>query len=282
MTDAYIKLRYTILDDGTAIRCERCHQVSHNIDDVHQLYCGHCNVFHEDGQLPIPPHIKAIAEGIAMDARATICQGGEVVPEIFVLNTTKELLVQPTMRMGELAEREQMAQETRLLADEMEADVVILLSEAWAQATKRGLAEMEALRAQYGGSIANMPARQEILLLTVETAGHYWSGRAPITGSGLDRRCGEVIYELADEERGRFTHFLATPAEKAQLAKTMDMVRAILGTLKVSPDTVVEYEGEQRSMLDTVRRVMVKNSTFVADPIRLGMAVAFLVSTKGK
>ena len=37
---------YEILEDGKAIKCYRCGMVSHNINDVEQLYCGHCHQFH--------------------------------------------------------------------------------------------------------------------------------------------------------------------------------------------------------------------------------------------
>jgi hypothetical protein len=279
MTDTYTKVRYTILDDGTAIKCHFCNLVSHNIDDVRQRYCGSCMRFHDDELVPIPPHIKAIAENIAMTARTTICQGKEVAPELFVMNTAKALVSQPKMRMGAPEDRDLMAQETRLLADEMDADVVILLSEAWAQpVTKPG--EMEALRAQYGGHIANMPGRQEILLLTVETAGHYWQGKAPITGAGLDRRCGDVQFqcELAGQERGRFTHFLASPADKAKLTATLAKVRAILEAKGINPEAPVNYDGGKRGRLDILRRLMIKNAQFGTTDLRLQLAAGFLAS----
>jgi hypothetical protein len=279
MTDTYTKLRYTILDDGTAIKCHFCNLVSHNIDDVRQRYCGNCMRFHEDEQVPIPPHVKAIAESIAMTARTEICQGREVAPQIFVLNTAKGLMTQPTMRMGDPEDRDLMAQETRLLADEMDADAVILLSEAWAQQVNTP-AKMAALRAQYGGRIANMPGLQEILLLTVETADQYWQGKAPITGAGLDRRCGDVQYahELAGQEHGRFTHFLASPADKAQLATTLAKVRAILDAKGFNPEALVNHDGTKRGRLDILRRLMVKNGQFETTDLRLQLVAGFLAS----
>jgi hypothetical protein len=277
MTDTTITPRYTILDDGTAIKCHYCNLVSHNIDDVRQRYCGNCMRFHEDEPLPIPPHIKAIAENIAMTARTEICQGRELAPQIFVLNTAKGLMTSPTMRMGAPEERERMAQETRLLADDMDADIVILLSEAWAQAVGSP-AKMAALRAQYGGRIANMPDRQEILLLTVETVDHYWQGKAQITGTGLDRRCGDVRYVLGDDEHGRFTHFLASPADKAQLATTLANVRAILDAKGVNPDAKVNYDGTKRGRLDILRSLMIKNGQFGTTDLRLQLVAGFLAS----
>lgn len=275
--DAATKLRYTILDDGTAIKCHRCHQVSHNIDDVRQLYCGACQRFHEDEDLPLPEAAKGIAEAIAMVARTEVGQGREVAPAIFVLRLADGTMRHPTMRMGEPEERDRMAQETRLIADDMNADVVILLSEAW---TRKATSpeEMAAMRAKYGDSIADMPDRQDILLLSVETAGHYWCGRAPITGRGLDRRCGEVVYELADDEQGRFTHFLATPAEQAARDATLAKVRAMLDTKGVNPDTLVDHDGAKRRLIDICRRVLVRHGQSEVDEARLPAAAGYLAS----
>lgn len=264
MSDASLKLRYTILDDGKAIQCHRCGAVSHHSDDVRARYCGACQRFHDAAQLPLPKLAGEIAESIAMVARTDICQGGEVTPAIMLMNTTKALMRHPVMCMEGPEERDRMAQEARLLADEIDADLAIVVSEAWAQPVANRAA-MAALRAQYGDSIANMPDRQEILLLTVETAEHYWMGRAPITGAGLDRRCGEVQYEQSDNEPGRFTNFLCSAADKAALAATLAKARAALDAIGVDPDTQVRYEGARRRLIDILRRTLVKNDQYDVD-----------------
>lgn len=41
--------RYRIAPDGKSIMCLTCSMTSHNLNDVLELYCGNCNVFHEDG-----------------------------------------------------------------------------------------------------------------------------------------------------------------------------------------------------------------------------------------
>jgi hypothetical protein len=47
---------FQLLEDKTgkiAIQCLRCGRISHNPNDVRQLYCGHCHQFHRnffDGQ----------------------------------------------------------------------------------------------------------------------------------------------------------------------------------------------------------------------------------------
>jgi len=37
---------YILRKDGTAITCLKCARTSHNMEDVRNLYCGHCRLFH--------------------------------------------------------------------------------------------------------------------------------------------------------------------------------------------------------------------------------------------
>jgi Zn finger protein HypA/HybF involved in hydrogenase expression len=37
-----------LINNRPAIRCKLCGLVSHNLNDVTNLYCGHCKVFHID------------------------------------------------------------------------------------------------------------------------------------------------------------------------------------------------------------------------------------------
>ena len=41
-------MTYEVAVDGAWIRCLLCNATSHNPNDVIQLYCGNCHVFHED------------------------------------------------------------------------------------------------------------------------------------------------------------------------------------------------------------------------------------------
>ena len=40
--------KYELLDEGRAIKCLSCGLISHNPNDVANLYCGKCHRFHED------------------------------------------------------------------------------------------------------------------------------------------------------------------------------------------------------------------------------------------
>jgi hypothetical protein len=37
---------YELADDGRSIKCRKCGLTSHNSNDVENLYCGNCCVFH--------------------------------------------------------------------------------------------------------------------------------------------------------------------------------------------------------------------------------------------
>ncbi len=47
---------YRLLDNGQRIWCLVCGLVSHSPGDVHQRYCGHCHLFHQDlmADTPLP------------------------------------------------------------------------------------------------------------------------------------------------------------------------------------------------------------------------------------
>ncbi len=44
-----VAVTYEILEDGKAIKCLRCEAVSHNQNDVANLYCGKCHEYHVKG-----------------------------------------------------------------------------------------------------------------------------------------------------------------------------------------------------------------------------------------
>jgi len=60
-------MTYTIQKDRAAITCHFCHKTSYNKNDVEQLYCGHCKIFHADH--PPSPELtqarKRLAEEIS-------------------------------------------------------------------------------------------------------------------------------------------------------------------------------------------------------------------------
>lgn len=39
--------KFTIAVDGKSITCHKCGRTSWNLNDVQQLYCGHCHTFHQ-------------------------------------------------------------------------------------------------------------------------------------------------------------------------------------------------------------------------------------------
>lgn len=280
MTDAAREDRYTILD-GPAIHCHTCDQVSHDINDVRQRYCGRCQCFHEGQHDPVmPAELRLIADSMVMEARATIARGREVPPEIIVLRLADKEYWQAEVNMGTPEERDIMAQEVRLLADEHKADAVLLLSEAWTLAASDE--SRAALHAQYGGSLANVPGRHEMLMLSVEAAGgQHWKGLAPISGSGLARRCGEMRYKWMshDQSIGRFAHFLLSQAEQEQMAAVLAKIADAWRAEGIDPEAMMELgDGIEYRLIDLARRMMVKHRTFSfdIDESRLAFAAAIM------
>lgn len=44
-------VRFVILEEGKAIRCQTCGLTSWHPEDVKNRYCGKCHVFHEDAEI---------------------------------------------------------------------------------------------------------------------------------------------------------------------------------------------------------------------------------------
>lgn len=66
---------YALLDlqDGPAIRCLRCGQVSHNPNDVAQRYCSVCGLFHEDAARP-PPEVSTLVVQSVLEQESRLRQ----------------------------------------------------------------------------------------------------------------------------------------------------------------------------------------------------------------
>lgn len=47
-TDPSTIKTYVLSEDGKAITCLGCNRTSYNHHDISRLYCGHCQLFHED------------------------------------------------------------------------------------------------------------------------------------------------------------------------------------------------------------------------------------------
>ena len=67
---------YRIIEDGNAIQCLVCNQVSHHITDVKQLYCGRCNMFHQDVEKELNSATQTIT--ITVDLMSAICIIGNI------------------------------------------------------------------------------------------------------------------------------------------------------------------------------------------------------------
>lgn len=266
---------YTVLDDGAAIRCHSCDRVSHNAADVGARYCAHCKVFHDD-PLVIPADVRAIVDQIMLDARALIANGGSVEPELILVRRTDGACWPRRMNLADPASRKAMIEATRLQADEHDADLVLLVSEAYLKPP--GCTEEIAALCERYGAIDNIPGIKIGLLITIETPHNYWMGMSKISGHGASRRCAEMVYHTDFVARGgTYVRFLATPAERAERAVTLATVAQLMVDKDLNPNRLADDElGVERPLLDMLRRTMVRNRVSTIPLERLAQAVSLL------
>lgn len=98
----------------------------------------------------------------------------------------------------------------RRVATYMDADFVVLVTEAWALPPNK-VAEAEAILEKYG-SVGNYPKRLDVAWFTLETQEGLFNASAPILPvppSKKRRKLGQVSWLRADESGGMLAGILA-------------------------------------------------------------------------
>ena len=172
-----------------------------------------------------PPEVSNIIDLVVMEFRERMASGDEPAPHYYVLNyTTKWYKGGPT-DMGSKSERPALAKKILDLSEALDADAAMLISEVWA--TPEGVSEDEAraMHEKYGGA-SKMPGRREMLMINLQTHDGVFMGLAPITGKGLDRRCGDFKVRKdtrpPSERNEIFGHLLHSRVEVALRKELMD------------------------------------------------------------
>lgn len=213
---------------------------------------------------PDPPaRLRGVADALAMSAAEAICQGKEAMPVIALVRFQPEAVDLLEVEMGDAEQREQLARDVRSAAHAFGADGVILLSEVWAAPQRT-----HDVPYQFG-EIPTLPDREERLMVTLETVDGHWTGLAPITGAGLDRRVGELAFRPDRASGGRFTNLLSTPAQAAARADALVRLAAALRAAGLDPDG----EGSDVKPLEHLHRVLVQNPAVEVDEAKIGTLV---------
>lgn len=217
---------------------------------------------------PAPPVLlREIADALVMSAAETICRGQEATPVVALLRASEQPPYGQTRLLeielgADEAQRERLARALRRAAHEFGATGTVLLSEVWgAPEHRRGE------RYQFG-EIPALPDRVERLMVMLGTAEGHWMGLAPITGTGLDRRCGALVYRF-DEGRGRFANLIATPAQVAARNDALARFEAALRAAGLDPELATDGVKPLQHLHD----VLVQNPAVTVDASKIAALV---------
>lgn len=155
--------------------------------------------------------LRGLIDGTFHHARAQLVQHGELPPTFAIIGGDAPVVVPADF--GSEARKDMMALMVRELVKLHEAHTVLLVSETWTLPKGMHRSEAKALYEKYG-QVANMPMRQEAVMVTVETRdGQNWLCVAPIVRKGRAVKLAEIDYmDMASDDwksQGRMAGWFA-------------------------------------------------------------------------
>jgi hypothetical protein len=153
----------------------------------------------------IPEKYHAYIEMVISVARGFLSEGDELQAMAFLGKLGAGIVPIP-MHMGH---KDQSAAMIREICKVTRPDCVMMISEAWAlDQTNVPVEEVERI-ANSGGSIADHPNRQDVVMLVVETREGLWLGQGQIKSlGGKARGFDDLQFEMKGKVQGRFSSFL--------------------------------------------------------------------------
>ena len=156
----------------------------------------------------IPENYLREIEMLLGVTRGYLAEGKELQPFTFLGKTGLPLLPFP-MDMSSNQAKDACAEAVRKLAKINNAEYAIMISEAWAldhtQISKEEILKLY----ESGGGIKDHPARQDVMMITLETQTGFWFSNIPIKSLGGESRgFGDPDFMFMTQAEGRFTRFL--------------------------------------------------------------------------
>ena len=144
-------------------------------------------------------------------AREFLKQGKKFVPMAFIGNFTTGATIPTALVMRSPADKDAAARTVKLLAEQLDADFVFLLMEAYSLRADK-VARYEEILDEYG-SLADCPAswRIDVVSLSLETRHGVWVAQVPIRPKGISKKrrtIGVLEFRHYTDVRGRFTDLL--------------------------------------------------------------------------
>ena len=159
----------------------------------------------------LPERYRAAIAPLIDKAREFLEQGEELAPMAFVGNFTTGATV-PTPLFGRgPADKDVAARSVKMLAEQLDADFVFVLMEAYSLRADK-VARYEEILDEYG-SLADCPAswRIDVVSLSLETRHGVWVAQVPIKPKGISKKkrtIGALEFRHYTEVQGRFTDLL--------------------------------------------------------------------------
>ncbi len=144
-------------------------------------------------------------------AREFLEQGEEFVPMAFIGNFTTGATIPTALVMRSPADKDAAARTVKLLAEQLDADFVFVLMEAYSLRADK-VARYEEILEEYV-SLADCPAswRIDVVSLSLETRHGVWVAQVPIKPKGISKKkrtIGAPEFRHYTEVQGRFVDLL--------------------------------------------------------------------------
>lgn len=165
----------------------------------------------------LPERYLNIITPLVTTARGFLEKGDPLSPIAFVGNFVTGLTVPVLLQTDSIEHKDQVTASIRMVADEVQADFIFLIMEAYSLRADK-VPRFEAILDEYG-SLANCPAswRIDVVSFSLETRHGVWTAQTPIKPKGVSKKkrtIGVPEFKLFTEVQGRFTDLL--PARDSQ------------------------------------------------------------------
>ena len=159
----------------------------------------------------LPERYRAAIAPLIDKARELLEQGEALVPMAFVGNFTTGATIPTALVMRSPADKDAAARAVKMLAEQLDADFVFVLMEAYSLRADK-VARYEEILDEYG-SLADCPAswRIDVVSLSLETSHGVWVAQVPVKPKGISKKkrtIGAPEFRHYTDVQGRFTDLL--------------------------------------------------------------------------
>lgn len=159
----------------------------------------------------LPERYRTAIAPLIDKAREFLEQGEELAAMAFVGNFTTGATIPTALVMRSPADKDAAARSVKMLAEQLDADFVFVLMEAYSLRADK-VARYEEILDEYG-SLAECPAswRIDVVSLSLETRHGVWVAQVPVRPKGMSKKkrtIGAPEFRHYTEMQGRFTDLL--------------------------------------------------------------------------